>query len=61
MRENPLPPPKPPNAMLLAHEQKRKREVQVFLFKKNLPSDLSKEQIDQRVQDYRHQLDQDQN
>ena len=37
MKENPLAPPKPPNQALLEHEQKRKRESQVFVFKKNLP------------------------
>ena len=45
MKENPLPPPKPPNAKLLEHELKRKRDAKVFAFKKALPQDLSAEEV----------------
>jgi hypothetical protein len=49
MKENPLPPPKPPNQKLLEHELKRKKDAKVFAFKKSLPSDLSPEEISAKV------------
>ena len=57
MKENPLPPPKPPNQKLLEHELKRKRDAKVFAYKKSLPSDLSSEEISARVEKLKVQLE----
>ena len=62
MRENPLAPPKPPNKELLDHERKRKREAQVFAYRKKLVAqepDLTPELLDEKIQAYRESLSSD--
>lgn len=59
MRENPLAPPKPPNKELLDHERKRKREAQVFAYRKKLLAehpDLKPEVLDEKIKAYRESL-----
>ena len=56
MKENPLALPKPPNQELLEHEEKRKVEAKVFLFKKKLDPSLTPEEVKAKVQEYREQL-----
>jgi hypothetical protein len=36
LKENPLPPPRPPNKELIEHEQKRKVEAQLFKLEREL-------------------------
>ena len=55
MKENPLALPKPPNEELLAHEQKRKIESQVYSYKKTLVN-LSEDEILNKVKEYRAKL-----
>jgi hypothetical protein len=59
MKENPLALPKPPNEELLAHEQKRKIESQVYSYKKTLVN-LSEDEILNKVKEYRAKLLSDQ-
>jgi hypothetical protein len=57
MKENPLPPPKPPNQKLLEHEIKRKKDAKIFTFKKSLPINLSAEEISKKVEEYKMSLE----
>jgi len=36
LKDNPLPPPRPPNTELIQHEQKRKIENSIYLLEKEL-------------------------
>ena len=36
LKENPLPPPRPPNKELIEHEQKRKVEAQIYKLEQEL-------------------------
>ena len=48
MKENPLPPPKPPNNELLEHERKRQIEAKVFVYKKSLEN-LPAQEVAQKL------------
>lgn len=60
MRENPLPPPRPPNKEIIEHENKRKIESQLFILARELRADAEKnyseEEITKMVQESREML-----
>ena len=60
LKENPLPPPRPPNKDLIEHEQKRKIEAQVYKLEKELRAKdgMTEEEVQASLQRAREHLQQ---
>ena len=61
LKENPLPPPRPPNKELIEHEQKRKIEAQIYKLEKELRAKdgaekMSEEEVHASLQRAREHL-----
>lgn len=50
LKENPLPPPRPPNKELIEHEQKRKIEAQIYKLEKELRAKTDPVMTEEEVQ-----------
>lgn len=50
LKENPLPPPRPPNKELIEHEQKRKIEAQVYKLEKELRAQTDSQMTEEELQ-----------
>jgi hypothetical protein len=63
LKENPLPPPRPPNKDMIEHEQKRKIEAQVYKLEKELRAKdgegkMTEEEVQASLQRAREHLQQ---
>ena len=59
LKENPLPPPRPPNKELIEHDQKRKVEAQIYKLEQELrgsENPMSEVEIQQSLQRAREHL-----